>query len=50
MGRALMFIIGLIYLSASVAFMFERRWLWGLVALCWGIGNIALAFIAAPRD
>jgi hypothetical protein len=47
MGRLLMFVIGLIYLAAALSFIFERKFLWGLVAVCWGVGNLALAYLAS---
>lgn len=47
MARWLMVFIGLIYLCASVSFVTEKRFMWALVALCWGIGNLALAYLAS---
>lgn len=39
--------IALLYLGASVSFVFERKFLWALIALSWGIGNLALAYLAS---
>ena len=47
MGRFFMVVIALLYLGASFSFLTERKWLWALVTVCWGIGNLALACLAA---
>ena len=46
MSRFFMVVIALLYLGASLSFLTERKWLWALVATCWGIGNLALAYLA----
>lgn len=50
MYRALMFIVGLIYLGASISAVFDKKWMWSVVFLCWGIGNLALFAIALSEE
>ena len=50
MGRWLMLFIGVIYLLAGLSFLTERKWLWALVAVCWGVGNLALAYLASHEN
>jgi hypothetical protein len=45
-----MLTIGLLYLGASVSFLFERKFLWAVIALSWGIGNLALAYLATDSQ
>jgi hypothetical protein len=45
-GRVLMFLIGCLYLAASVSFLAKKMWPWALLCCCWGIGNLVLAWLA----
>jgi hypothetical protein len=50
MGRWLMLFVGIVYLIAALSFLTERKLLWALVAVCWGIGNLALAYLASTNE
>jgi hypothetical protein len=45
MSRLFMVAIGLLYLCAFVAGLFERKWAWAGVCLCWGVGGLLLAYL-----
>jgi hypothetical protein len=46
LGRVLMFLVGLIYLGAAISWLFDKKWAWATLAICWGIGNLVLAWLA----
>ena len=41
-----MFFIGVCYLGASAAFIYEGKLMWATVALSWGVGNALLAVLS----
>jgi hypothetical protein len=46
MARWLMIFIGLVYLAAALSYLFEKKWPWAVLALCWGVGNLVLAYLS----
>jgi hypothetical protein len=46
MSRGFMLLIGLLQLGAALSALFERKWLWALVMVCYGISGIALCILA----
>jgi hypothetical protein len=41
--------IGLCYIAFALSCLVEKDYLWALVGLCWGAGNMAIAAIMVTR-
>lgn len=46
MARWFMIAVGIVYLVAAVAALFERKWPLFIGLFCWGAGGIAWAYVA----
>jgi hypothetical protein len=46
MSANFMFAIALMYAGAGVSFFIDGKYLWFVLAFCWGIGNAILALIS----
>lgn len=45
MSSAFMYAIAAMYLGAASAFVWEGKVDWGVVCLCWGLGNAVLGMM-----
>jgi fatty acid desaturase len=45
MSRVLMLFVALLYLGAFIASVFERKWAWAVLTLCWGVGGLVLVYM-----
>lgn len=46
MSAAFMYSIAVMYAGAAISFYVEGKYLWFVVAVCWGIGNALLAMMS----
>lgn len=46
MSAAFMYAIAIMYGAAAVSFYIEGKYLWFVVAVCWGIGNALLGLMS----
>lgn len=46
MSAFFMFAIAAMYAGAAVAFGYEGKWSWCVIACCWGTGNAILGAIS----
>ena len=50
MGSTFMLIVAALYFCAFVAYLFEKNWPAALMAVCWGVGNLAAVWLASKTN